>query len=165
MIDNIVASPTSDAPKGPPAVKGTGEKGPQKTKGDMPLENYQLENGKDYIYDAFQVGEKVDNLPAEMNDKLSQISNHIKSLMKKEGYETTTKGFNAMLDKVKADLGIDKEVGIDAALDRIYGYIDAEKTLRSLKSIDEQTIIDKIKKAKNREEMTDIVMKEVGKYL
>lgn len=165
MIDNVVATPSADTPKGPPAVKGSGEKGTQKSKGNIPLENYQLENGKDYIYDAFEVGEKADNLPAEMNDKLNQVSRHIKGLMAKEGYEATTKGFKSMLEKVKSQLGIDEDVSTDASLDRIFGYIDAEKTLRSLKTINEESLLEKVRKAKNREEMTEIVMSEVGKYL
>lgn len=164
-MDNVVATKTVDAPKGQPAIKGEGQHHAEKSKGDMPLENFEMENGKDYVYDAFEVGEKATDLPAEMNDKLTQISRHIKNLMKKEGYETTTKGFNSMLNKVKSSLGIDEDVTTDVTLDRIYGYIDAEKTLRSLKSINEESLLEKVRKAKNREEMTDIVMKEVGRYL
>lgn len=164
-MDNIVATPTVEAPKGPPAVKGEGARLAGKSTGDMPLENFELENGKDFVYDAFEVGERVEDLPAEMNNKLNQISRHIRGLMSKEGYEATTKSFKAMLGKVKSSLGINDEVGTDAVLDRIYGYIDAEKTLRSLKSIDNEVLLEKVRKAKNREEMNDIVMKEVGKYL
>lgn len=169
MDSNTVATAHSESIEVKPQIEATEKVDPMgtaiKESDDMPLEIYTKENRKDYVIDALDVGEDIENLPNELTEGLTQISEYIKGRMRNESYEPTTKAYKSMLSKVKKEVGLDNNVALEGVVDRLTGYIDSLNTLRSIKSLNDIKVIKALRQAKSKKEMTDIVMKTVEKII
>jgi hypothetical protein len=129
---------------------------------NVPLEIFERENHRDYIYDLFDMVSDLPVLPTETKQTIDKINQYIIDLMSKTGYKTTTESYKATLDGLKKDLGINENVALETTIERLSKYIEAEQLLKSLKSLDEDKLLKQLKHSPDKD-MISLVMKQIAK--
>lgn len=162
LMSTIVATksePVQEVEQNEPAkTQGSGTVSVGKQK-DIPLEIYNQENSYPYIYELLDVDQ---TLPDEFRDQLGVIDDYIHQKIEQEGYRPTTEGYKAMFNKVQKELGINENTILEIGMDRIAKYVDAERTLKAIKSMDSEKILRLLKKSKTKD-ISYVVLKELEK--
>lgn len=169
VSDNVVAVATPDPapvePSSSETVPGEGSHHAGLDTSEMPLEIYERERHQDYGIEALELNEDPRNLPTSINEQVKAISKYVNDRMTQEGYEPTTSAYKAMLAQVKKELGVDKHTSQESVMDRLTGYIEAQEVLSSVKSLDVNKIMKQVRGARSTQEMMDVVMKAIEKYV
>lgn len=162
MDDNVVAVATT-----PKSISEQHDAPVQKTdegnirfadESDVPLEVYDRENSSEYILKVLNMDDRMDMLPVKEQDQLRRIEQYIKTRMDSDGYEPTTKAYRAMMNKIQKELGIDRNVSRESLLDRVDGYIEAQRLLQDIKQVNDEKLVKDIRKAKSKDQMVRVVM-------
>jgi len=159
-MGDVVVARQSEPVTPQPTVKGDSVKfATKETVVDTPLEIYAQENKTPYINELLQVD---DILPEHLKESITGIDEYVEGLMSKRGYDRTTEAYKATLNRLKDSLGIDDHTSLEESVERISKYIEAEKILKSLKTVDEAKILQQMRKSPTRQ-LIDLVMAQIEK--
>lgn len=122
------------------------------------------DRGNEFVVEALNLTENINNLPQEDQDKVSVVSEYIQSLMKSQGLKMDASTFRNTLDKTISQMGLDFDSDPSVVLDRISGVVSAWKDLSFVSNIaDKQALFQKLAKQPDSSSMNKIVFQEMEK--
>lgn len=124
---------------------------------NVPLEIYNQEHSNSYLYELLDVDQ---TLPDEFKNQLSVVDGYLAKYIDREGLNPTTEGYKEAFKQFSKSLGIKDQTALEIAVERMARYIDAEQTLKAIKVIGEDKLLNLIRKSKTGD-IASIVHKEL----
>lgn len=123
------------------------------------------EGGGSVVLDALNITDKLQVLPEQDKQNVSEVKEYVMKVMKSKGLGATVGHFKKTLGDIKTEMGLDQEAEPSIVLDRISGVVKAWKNLSFISdAAEKRRIFMRLSKMSSSSDMNREVYKLMNEY-